>query len=128
MSSDSRPEITTADGGGGVAVISLAGEHDLATAGDLRALLREKLGNGSSVVVRLDLATFIDSTILGGLRRARDAGRGFAVVIGRGDGAVSVNTTLEVSGLMRIFPVFADEEAAIASARANEIRTLLDRA
>lgn len=117
-------KVTVASPEPGVRVVSLVGEHDLASAGELREVLREAIDVGSGVVVRLQLAEFIDSTtlgvIVGALRRAREAGRGFALVVTEPDGAV--HRALELSGLLRIFPVFGDDAEAIAAVRAGEIR------
>src|SRR3954452_9543011 len=49
---------------------SLDGEHDLTTVHDLRDKLRAIFRTGTTVVIDLTAATFIDSSTLGGLIKA----------------------------------------------------------
>ena len=64
------PEITVADIGERVAVVSIHGELDLNCAGELREALNGSEGQGRSLVVDLVGATFVDSTALGILNAA----------------------------------------------------------
>ena len=107
----------------GVAVLQLRGEHDVYTAPTLREQIMALTEEGVPVVIDLDPATFIDSSILGvllgALRRAREQGSGFAVVISDASDP-TVRRIFEVTGLYPVFPVFGSrEEAASASAAAT---------
>jgi anti-sigma B factor antagonist len=103
----------------GVTIVRLLGEHDVFTAPGLREQVIGAVEAGEPVVVDIQEATFIDSSILavllGGLRRAREGGSGFAIVLETGtDSAVS--RIFEVTGLVPVFPIYPDREAAIAAA------------
>ncbi len=102
----------------GTAVLTISGEHDLSTAPNLRRRIDSLLEDGTSMVVDLSPATFIDSSILGvildGRRRAADSGIGFAVV--HANGADAVDRVLEVTGLRAELPVHARREEAFAEA------------
>ena len=64
------PHITTKHLGGDLWVVSLEGEHDLASASDLRETVSNMFATGTCLVIDLSAATFIDSTILCELIRA----------------------------------------------------------
>lgn len=100
----------------GLAVLTISGEHDLSTAPNLRRRLDNLLDEGTSTVVDLSPATFIDSSILGvildGRRRATNSGIGFAVV--HSNGADAVDRVLEVTGLRAELPVHARREEAFS--------------
>ncbi|MCU1587765.1 MAG: anti-sigma factor antagonist [Frankiales bacterium] len=55
----------TASGSGRVVVVSLIGEHDLASAEHLRRTLLELSSHVSLIVLDFDQATFVDSSVLG---------------------------------------------------------------
>jgi anti-sigma B factor antagonist len=98
----------------GLAVLTISGEHDLSTAPNLRRRLNNLLDEGTTTVIDLSPATFIDSSILGvildGRRRAAASGIGFAVV--HTNGADAVDRVLEVTGLRAELPVHARREEA----------------
>jgi anti-sigma B factor antagonist len=102
----------------GVVVVSLRGEHDLTTAPALRERTEEAIGRGSSLMVDLTPAEFIDSSIIGVVlearRRAEEAGVGFAAALEGGDPAV--RRVLEVTGLDSNLPVHDSVETAIERA------------
>jgi anti-sigma B factor antagonist len=106
----------------GVSIIELRGEHDLATATEVREVLERAVAEGRPSVVELTLTDFIDSSILGvllaGLRHARDANLGFVFVV-QADDAGAVQKTLAGSGLLAFFPVRGSLEAATEAARAG---------
>ena len=106
----------------GVSIIELRGEHDLATAAEVRNVLESAVAESRPSVVELSLTDFIDSSILGvllaGLRRAREANLGFVFVV-QTDEAGAVNKTLAGSGLLAFFPVRGSLEEATAAARAG---------
>jgi anti-sigma B factor antagonist len=114
-----QPAISISDDNG-VSVIELRGEHDLATATEVRDVLKRAVAEGRPSVVELTLTDFIDSSILGvllaGLRHARDANLGFVFVV-QADDTGAVQKTLAGSGLLAFFPVRGSLEAATAAAR-----------
>jgi anti-sigma B factor antagonist len=116
-----KPAITITDDSG-VSVVELRGEHDLATASEVREALESALTERRAVVVELTLTDFIDSSILGvllaGLRRAREVGLGFVFVVQSDDGG-AVNRTLAGSGLLAFFPIRGSLAEASAAARAG---------
>jgi anti-anti-sigma factor len=77
---------------------------------------------GEPVVVDIQTATFIDSSVLavllGGLRRAREAGTGYAIVLDP-DSDSAVTRIFEVTGLTPVFPIYPDRDAAVAVAAAG---------
>jgi anti-sigma B factor antagonist len=105
-----------------VVVAVLEGEHDIYTAPALRERLYEVVENGSSLVIDLTGAAFIDSSVLGVLlgarRRAHEAGHGFAVVCDEGSEA-GVRRVLDVTGLIPVLPVVGDREAGLQTARSG---------
>jgi anti-sigma B factor antagonist len=104
----------------GVSVVELRGEHDLATASEVRDVLQGNVDAGRPTVVELSLTDFIDSSILGvllgGLRQARDAALGFVFVV-QSDESGAVNRTLAGSGLLAFFPVRGSLAEAVSAAR-----------
>jgi anti-sigma B factor antagonist len=108
---DMELDINT-DVGGGVCIVDLDGEVDVYTAPRLKEALVSIEGGCSNVVVNLERVGFIDSSGLGvlvsALRRARER-----------DGVVRIVCTREnilkifrITGLDKVFPIFADPSAA----------------
>jgi anti-sigma B factor antagonist len=97
------------------ALVSLAGELDLAGAGELEPPIADRLRQGS-VIVDLTDVDFIDSAGLGVLytahRSARASERGFAVVRGSARAVMSV---LELTKASSQIPLFSSIDAAQAS-------------
>jgi anti-anti-sigma factor len=116
-----QPAITVNEDNG-VSVIELRGEHDLATASEVRAVLESAVTDRRPTVVELTLTDFIDSSILGvllsGLRRARDANLGFVFVV-QADDSGAVSKTLAGSGLLAFFPVRGSLAEATEAARSG---------
>jgi anti-sigma B factor antagonist len=116
-----QPAVTISSDNG-VSVIELRGEHDLATATEVRDALAAAVADERPAVVELTLTDFIDSSILGvllaGLRNARDANLGFVFVV-QADDAGAVNKTLAGSGLFAFFPVRGSLAEATEAARAG---------
>jgi anti-anti-sigma factor len=114
-----QPTVSISDDNG-VSVIELRGEHDLATASDVREVLDAAVAERRPTVVELTLTDFIDSSILGvllaGLRRAREAGLGFVFVV-QADDTGAVSKTLAGSGLLAFFPVRGSLTEAKLAAR-----------
>jgi anti-sigma B factor antagonist len=103
----------------GVEVVVVRGEHDLATAGDLRDRIETAVSRASGVVIDLTQATFIDSAVLQALLSGRDRAHaaGIAYVIALGDGTGhAVNRLLELTGLDRRLELEQSRAAAIAAA------------
>ena len=95
-------------------VVSVTGEIDLSTSPALRQALQDAGSNGSNVVVDLSEVTFLDSTGLGDLVRARAA-----VIAGGGQFTLvvcqpRVRRVLEITGLDEVF--FIHETLASATA------------
>jgi anti-sigma B factor antagonist len=89
---------TTYDGG--ISILSLSGELDLATASTLREHLVTALNGGATeVICDLEGVTFMDSTalsvLISGHRKARAAGIAFALLAPQ----PQVDRLLDISGL-----------------------------
>jgi anti-anti-sigma factor len=115
-----QPRITTHHLEDAVWLVSLSGEHDVATAPGLNATLRRIFSSGSCVVVDLTEATFIDSSILSGLVDAhRHAGgsptESFAVVVPHESAATRLFGLTGASDFIR---TFNDPAAALDWCRA----------
>jgi anti-sigma B factor antagonist len=99
------------------AVISIAGELDLATAPQLKWRLVDALEAGlSAIVVDLGDVTFMDSTALGvlvGVRRGLDVGARLAIVCTH-PGVLNI---FQVAGLDGAFDMFATRDEALAHVR-----------
>jgi anti-anti-sigma factor len=115
------PAVTVTDVSG-VSIVELRGEHDLATADEVRAVIERSIAARRPTVVELSLTDFIDSSILGvllaGLRQAREAQLGFVFVV-QSDDRGAVNRTLAGSGLLAFFPVRGSLADATSAARAG---------
>jgi anti-anti-sigma factor len=100
----------------GTAVITLGGEHDLATAPRLEETVDEALANCSHLIVDISRAGFIDSSTIATFLRARDraenGGVRFNLVLGT---AAIVERALEVSGVIAALRVVPTVDQALAS-------------
>ena len=98
-------------------VIGLQGEVDLYTCPELKQELLRVIGDGATlVVVDLTETTFIDSTGLGVLIRGvqrLETERGRLAVVCADPNMVKV---FEVTGLNRVFSIYASREEALAQA------------
>ena len=101
----------------GLAVLAIAGEHDLSTAPVLRQRLDGLIADSVPIVVDLSPATFVDSSILGVIldarRRAEADGLGFAV--SHANEADPVGRVLDITGLRNELPVHVGQEEAAAA-------------
>ena len=93
-------------------VVSLAGEHDLYTAPEVEEALHSVIAAGArTTVVDLTETTFLDSTILHVLLRARnelrDRGRLLLVT-----NDVTVKRVFEIAGIDRFFDFYPSRRAA----------------
>ena len=119
-----QPALTTEEVGG-VTLLRLEGEYDVANVTELRDALGSLAASGRPIVVVLTMASFIDSTILGvllgALRRAKEERRGFVFALEPDASSGAIDRLLEMSGLLRIFPVYSsiDEATTAAAGGAN---------
>lgn len=103
----------------GVAVLSLVGEHEALTAPRLDRELSALLVEGTPVVVDLTNTSFVDSTIVSVLLRAREdaqaQGTKFALVLDDST-AWAVRRLFDVTGLESVFAVGSSRDEALAAA------------
>ena len=97
------------------AVVTAAGEIDLATSPALRTRLQDAIGQNRLVIVDLSDVTFIDSTglgvLIGGLRRVNEAAGEMRIVIAD----PRVLKIFEITGLTGLFSIHSSlAEAASA--------------
>jgi anti-sigma B factor antagonist len=97
--------VSVAQPADGVPVVVVAGDLDMATAGDMSQQLAEVVGAGTDVVVDLSGLEFIDSTGLNALIAARRAseGRGGTLTLRRP--ARCVRRVLGITGLDQVFAI-----------------------
>jgi len=114
-----QPALTTEEIGA-VTLLRLEGEYDVANVTELRDALGVLAASGRPIVVVLTMASFIDSTILGvllgALRRAKEERRGFVFALEPDASSGAIDRLLEMSGLLRIFPVYSSIDEATAAA------------
>jgi anti-anti-sigma factor len=112
---------------GGVSVVRLIGEHDLATIAEVRAVIESAVAADQGVVVSLAETTFIDS----GPTRALFMGNALLRVMKRRlvlhvPTASIVRQVLEIRGLSTALPVTSSLETAVGLAGATEGEPLCD--
>ena len=104
---------------GNVRVVSLVGEHDVATAGALRSALIDPEGDEVGIVVDLAEAQFVDSAVVSvlaeGYRAARAAGKGFVCALPEETG-IAVRRLFGVARLDTLFAVRPSLQEAIDAA------------
>lgn len=100
----------------GVALVVLAGEHDLYSGDELQQTFEQALVCCDHVIVDLSAAEFIDSTIIALLvqtmRSATELDCKFNVVLGT---APAVERVLEITGLMPLLGVVPTVDGALAA-------------
>ena len=112
------PTITVEQAAPNIAVLSLHGEHDLGTAGELRDKIRAAYAEDVRLVVDLTPTLFLDSTIIAALFEAlRDAagrsGETFALVVRAGS---AVERTLNMVGFpMLLNRLYGSREEVLAA-------------
>lgn len=108
-----EPEIA-----GRTLVVRMEGEFDLHAAEEFRRVVDGILDGGGvdRVVVNLKAVTFIDSSglgaILGRYRRLGEKGGALALA----GPPRQVRQLLDISGILRVIPVYTSEKAALAAA------------
>jgi anti-sigma B factor antagonist len=98
---------------GGVTIVTVSGEIDVATAPQLQESLHALIAQGrSSLVIDLLAVTFLDSTALGvlvgALKRCREQGGDLQLVMAD----VRIMKIFEITGLITVFPI-VDSLAAV---------------
>jgi anti-anti-sigma factor len=102
-------EITTQNIEGDLWLLTLRGEHDLATSPSLRDEIDRVMTTGTRVIVDLTTVEFIDSTVIAavlhGFRRAqREHGDEFVLVVKPGSVAERTLGQMRVSSAVPTFP------------------------
>jgi anti-anti-sigma factor len=106
------------------AVVALVGEHDAYSAERLESEISALLDDGQRIVVDLRDATFIDSTTLSVLLRARlraeKSALGFALLLPERQ-YTQVHQILDLTGLGTAFAIFGKLDDALAAVRAGRV-------
>jgi anti-anti-sigma factor len=114
----SEPEVRVARLPGEIAVISLLGEHDIATAWEVRNALAFALEQGTHVVVDLSETEFIDSTIIHVLfeskQLAQEHGRRVSLQL---PADARVRRALEITGMLDVLPVYGARAEPVDAVR-----------
>jgi anti-sigma B factor antagonist len=95
-------------------IVSVAGEVDLSTSPPLRDALEQAVAQGPSVVVDLSEVTFLDSTGLGDLVRAKEAARSLGGELNLVLTQPRIRRVLEITGLDSEFVIHDTLAAATA--------------
>lgn len=110
------PPVLRVEEHGRFRVVVLAGEVDLAAAGDVRSCLRDLMVDGNThVLVDLRAVTFMDSTGLGMLVAARKQARVFRGSFGLVAPSPPVAKVLSLTALDKFLPCFATVGEALLS-------------
>ena len=104
----------------GVAIVTLRGEHDLATRAEINATLA-RVGGEADVLVDLSECSFIDSSVIGALVAALQtfAERGRRLELAIPSDAVTIQRVAKVAGLATFLPIHETREAGLASISAS---------
>ena len=105
----------------GITVVDLVGEHDMSTAQQLEARIREQLWQNRDVIVSLKDATFIDSAIVATLYRGHHLGlsRGCHLVLHTECEAI-VGQVLDISGVSTGIPCSKTLDGAVGLAQRSD--------
>jgi len=99
----------------GFVLVRLKGEVDLSWSQQVRKTILDALGASGKVGVDLSQVSYIDSSgiaaLVEGFQSARSNGRKFGLVAVSG----AVMSVLQLARLDKVFPLFADVEAARAA-------------
>ena len=105
-----------------IAFVTLYGEHDLSTNGDLAKQLQMLVRAGESVIVDLSVVEFVDSTVLNTLiatdQMTWERGSTLTLLC---DGGPIARRLLEVSGLTDYLICVGSREEAIQAARRLQV-------
>jgi anti-anti-sigma factor len=98
----------------GVALVALAGEHELYGAVKLQEQIDALIADGLSIVIDLTESVFLDSSIVAVLLRtqklAASSGVDYRVVLGKSTGT-PVRRMFEITGISEILPIVERDEA-----------------
>lgn len=89
-------------------LLELAGEHDLANRAGVDEAFARVAASGTTVVIDLLEATFIDSTLIGRIAAARERGENLLLVVPRSG---AVRRVLDLVGLH--IPMFETRDEAL---------------
>ena len=105
-----------------VLVVSLSGEHDIASRDSVQGAIDGALDAGLAVVVDLRTADFVDSVVaavfLEARKKARVVDLGLGVVLSEASDN-AVRRMFELSQLTSVFAVYASVAEAVAAVRAG---------
>jgi anti-anti-sigma factor len=110
-----KPTVQAARVAGDVVVLTLTGDHDLATKPMLADRLRA-LGGAAAFVIDLTRCTFVDSTVIGAILAACEPGRPSLSLVLPPDSSY-VTRALGVVGMRDVVPVHASVGAALEALR-----------
>jgi anti-anti-sigma factor len=99
-----------------VSVVSLHGEHDLASLPAVEAALDDLLDRGTSVILDLSQASFIDSSTLGAALRGHHPPTVARIVAVAAPPGNEPRRLIDLVGVSTLVPVFDSLNDAIASA------------
>jgi len=105
----------------GITVVDLVGEHDMSTAPELEARIREQLWQDRDVIVSLKDASFIDSAIVATLYRGHHLAlaRDSHLVLHTECEAI-VARVLDISGMLGGIPCSETLDGAVRLAQGND--------
>ena len=97
-----------------VTIMDLSGEVDAYTSARFREQMVELIENGAvNLIISMDKVEYIDSSglgaLVGGLKRASEREGRIVIVCNN----PQVRKVFEITGLERVFPLFAIEEEAV---------------
>jgi anti-sigma B factor antagonist len=98
----------------GTAIVVVSGELDLGTVPTMERPLLEQLQQRPAVLVDLSALSFIDSSGIGALIRAKRNANGTPIGFLVGEGS-QVERVFGVAGVGEALPLFPDRQAAIAA-------------
>jgi anti-anti-sigma factor len=115
-------EVRIAQVADGVGIVSLLGEHDLWTAAEVRNTLASLIQKGVDVVVDLGETQFIDSSIIHALEESKHLalqhGKRVSFQL---ETPAAVERVLELTGVLKAWPVYGTRAEAINAVRLGPI-------
>ena len=110
--------VTPRSAGDSVQVLDLNGEVDVYTAPVLRQAIVEQVDKGTQkLLINLEKVGYLDSTglgiLIGGVKRLKEQG-GTLRLVGP---SARITRIFEITGLNKIFDVYANEQDALAGGR-----------